>query len=499
MKRILILVVTTLFLFVCTSKPRKGIITFLHTNDMHAQFVPLKATWIDKDPQPLIGGMTALDYYAQKLRAQYPNSLLMDAGDMCTGTLLTKIKHQGAYNGAFIEMMNIMDYDAATIGNHEFDDGQENLRALLSLADFDFVSANLFINDSSIVEPYRIYKVGGLRVGIIGLILSDLYKMSRKSHMQGVRISDPIHTAQHWIDAIDPSTDLIVLLTHQGESKDVELAQNIKNADIIIGGHSHTRLDQVVKENNILLVQAGSKTRYLGRFTVNVAGDTISDYDYQLIPVWVDSVSSPNPRMETLVTAFKKQIDIEYAREIGTLKTPWIKVQRGESNLGNYITDVIRESTTSDFAILNSGGIRKSLPAGPITKKDIYEILPFSNYVMTFSCTGAQLIELLTDNLQETIQDEDGILQVSGISYTYRVEKDSSVSIISLLVDGESVQADQVYRGVTVDFVFDLLEAPYKLVKTETSPDLIADCLVDYIIQHPTVESKVENRIIKVN
>jgi len=105
---------------------------------MHCQYVPLPATWIDKQPKPLIGGMVALDYFVQKLRTSYPNSLLLDSGDLLTGTPLSRIMVDSAYGGGFVNMMNLIGYDAYTIGNHDLDEGQHNLFKLLDYAILTF-------------------------------------------------------------------------------------------------------------------------------------------------------------------------------------------------------------------------------------------------------------------------------------------------------------------------------------------------------------------------
>ena len=186
-----------LLTFSCIGSPRKGQVTILHTNDMHAQFVPAPATWVQQTPRPLIGGMVALDYFVRQQRVLHPNSLLLDAGDISTGTLLSKISFNGALNGGFVEMMNLIGYDAITIGNHEFDEGHENMKRLFAIAQFDVLSANLTIDGKLAVPlPYKIYNVGGLRVGVIGLVLSDLFSMVAEKNLVGVRVAGPAATAQ---------------------------------------------------------------------------------------------------------------------------------------------------------------------------------------------------------------------------------------------------------------------------------------------------------------
>jgi 5'-nucleotidase/UDP-sugar diphosphatase len=497
MKNLIFVLAISALLFSCGAA-RQDQVTILYTNDMHAQFVPLPATWVATDPPPLIGGMTALEYSIRKARAEYPQSLLLDAGDISTGTLLSKIDYNGALNGGFVEMMNLLNYDAITIGNHEFDEGQENLTKLLRLANFDIVSANLNIDNSPFVPAYKKYNIGKIRVGVIGIILADLYHVTAIKNLDNVVVADPVQTAQSIIDKIDDQTDLIILLTHQGEDQDHVLASQIKNADIIVGGHSHTPIESARQTNGVLIVQAGSKTRYLGRLTVNVAGDTISRFEGELIPTWVDCVKSPHPGMQQLVKTFQTSIDVEYGQQIGTLKTAWKTHNDYETNLGNFITDVMRYSYHTDFAMLNSGAIRKGLPAGPITKKDVMEILPFSNYITTFTCSGRVLYEILHNDIESSIKNGSGLLQISGINYAYHVRDNDASEIISMHCAGEPIDPEKIYSGTTVDFVMHNWQTRYDLENVETKPIIIADLVIEHIEQNPIIESKVEGRIQRV-
>ena len=498
----MVLFLTALFFTLGCSKSHEGQITILHTNDMHSQYIPMTATWVDTTPRPLIGGMVALDYYVRQERAKYPLSLLLDAGDILTGTPLTKIAVNGVKGGGFVQMMNLIGYNAMTVGNHEFDEGQENLQKIIQMAQFDVISANLFVHDKLLTpQPYKIYKVGSLRVGVIGLILSDLYGVTAKKNLQGVRVEDPAATAQKYIDEIDPKTDLIVLLTHEGVEPDMELAEKIHNADIIVGGHSHTRLTKAKIVNRIIIVQTGSKTRNLGRLTVDVKADTVARFDYELIPTWVNKVKEPNPEMQQLVNDFKKKIDEEYGAVIGRLKTDWIKNNRKESNIGNYITDVMRKVTDADFAVLNSGGIRKDLPAGPITKLNIIEILPFSNYLVTFTCTGKQLLQLIRENARASTKHSHGILQVSGIRYSFKINN-GEAKIVSARINGKRIDPKKIYKGVSVDFVVHGQADKYfgfEPSNVQSTGLLISDVLMDYILKHPQVVSRVEGRIRKID
>ncbi len=492
--------------FMCTvtscSTSHNGQMTIIHTNDMHSQYAPMKATWVKKEPKPEIGGMVALQYFIEQQRSKYPTSLLLDAGDILTGTPISKIKVHDVYGGGFVDMINLIGYNAFTIGNHEFDEGQENLKKLIQLFNCDVLSANLFTNGQMFVDKaYSIYKVGNLRVGVIGLILKDLAGVTAQKNLAGITVADPAKTAQKYIDEIDAKTDLIILLAHEGVDEDIDLAGKIHNADIIVGGHSHTRLAKPIEKNHMLIVQAGSKTRYVGRLTVNVAGDTVSNFEYQLVPMWVDSVKNPNPQMAALVDKYRQQIDQEYNKQIGTLLTDWGQANNTESNLGDFLTDAVRDVCQTDFAVLNSGGIRKTLAAGPITKLNIVEILPFSNYLVKFKCTGAQLMTLMQTNAQSAVDHSHGILQVAGIKYKYRVEKGGKAKIVSAKINGRNIDPKATYSGATVDFVINGQSQKYFGFEPADPKDtglLISDSIIDYIIKHPQVNSIIENRMQKI-
>jgi len=479
---------------------RSGSLMVLHTNDQHSQFAPAPATWIQKDPKPRIGGMVALKAQIDQARAAGKATLLLDAGDFMTGTPIAKLKVEGALGGGYVQMLNEMGYQALTIGNHEFDEGQDNLQGLIRLARYDVLSANLYKDDHLFApKPYAIYETGGLRVGVIGITLSELFEMTAKKNLDGIRVLDPVATAQKMVDEIDGKTDLIILLTHTGVDVDRELAQKVRGIDIIVGGHSHTRLNKPIQENGVLIVQADSKTRYLGRLTVDVAHDAVTHYEYALLPCWVDSVAHPDPLLAQQVQSYNDQINADYGKTIGQLQTDWQRNSQGESNIGNYIADVLRKAAGADFAMINSGGIRKDLAAGPIKKLDIAEILPFSNTLVTFRCTGAQLLKIAQTNVASASKSDPGVLQISGLSYQYRISPSGTSEITRLTVNGAPVDPGATYSGATIDFIlFGQSERYFGFQPTENvenTNQLVSDLVTAAIQAEPSVAAKVEGRI----
>lgn len=470
-------------------------ITILHTNDMHTQFLPEPAVWVKQDPKPLIGGMKALSGYLKELRDG--EVVLLDAGDMMTGTLISAIEDHGVKGGGFIRMANRLHYDASVIGNHEFDNGFDNLKKVMKLSNFPWLSANLYVDDTLLTSAYRIIRRNGLTIGIIGLTTDGLYGLVSPKHLKGMTIHPVPETAQKMIDAVDPQTDLIILLTHEGFEVDSALAASIQNVDVIVGGHSHTRLPSPRVVNDVIIVQTGARCQNLGKLNLEVNADTITSFNGSLVPLW-ESKIDPDPVMAALVDSFKTVIDEAYGKQIGTLKTEWKQAYSTESNLGNFITDAMRITANADFAVVNSGGIRKNLEKGSITLRDIYEILPFQNDLVSFECTGEELLKLIETNTIRGGFEQGGILQVSGIKYAYKIEN-KEIHVIDASVNGEMILPEKMYTGVTVDYVASdnaMRYMGFKPRAPEPLDLLLADVVVDYIKEHPSVSNKIEGRIV---
>lgn len=492
------LIACTLLLAIATigfTQEQPQPLTILHTNDMHTHFLPDGATWLDEDPPPQIGGLVALRYYIEQERARARQSLVVDVGDWMTGTPLSDIEVGGARGGGFVQLMNMVGFDATVIGNHELDGGIDNLERLIELMKCDVITANLY-REGKLVAPhaYRVYKRGGLRIGVIGLILDDLFGMV--SRTEGLTVGNVAKTAQGLIDQLDPQTDLILLLSHQGWREDSLLATQLTNADVILGGHSHTRLESPRSVNDILILQAGSYARYLGKLDITVQHDAIVDYSGSLIPLWTEGIR-PNPELARMVQLFEMHINAEYGAEIGTATVSMGRSYYNESDLGNWLTDILLAGGEVDFALINSGGIRANLEAGPVTRLDIAEILPFQNHLVRFSCSGIELLTFLKNNAAAASFEQHGIMQVAGITCSWRVAGPGVVELVSATVAGDPIDPQRNYRGITVDYALSQADRYFGFQPGEQqdSYTLVADAVTDYIKTHPRIERPASGRL----
>lgn len=429
------------------SQPRE--ITILHTNDMHAGFLPHEAFWIRTNPKPLIGGFNELAFAIDSMRHARTTTLLLDAGDIMTGTPISDIPYKGADGGALIEMMNLMGYEGQTPGNHDFDISYENFRKLFAIARYPVFSANLIDEQSGLPvtgKEYVIIQKAGLRIGLFGLMSREFYDLVNVNSTKGIKLLPPVDVAKKMIALLEPKTDLLIAVTHEGVDDDSVLATDTRGIDVIVGGHSHTRLLKPKYINNVIIVQAGANAENLGILDLTAdKNHHIVKWNGKLHQLWYNP-NRGNTVVSALVDSFKTVIADEYSEIIGTLGSPW-NGPNGETAEGHYLADAQRDAAKADLGFMNKGGIRKRLIPGPISKQDLFEVLPFRNILVTFKVTGKQIREIVLNDIEK----RPGIL-TSGIDCEWRRDPEGNVDIIKLLVKGKAVVDSATYTGAASDY-----------------------------------------------
>lgn len=433
----------------CSSGPRE--IVIFYTSDIHGRFLPEPKVMGEDTIQ--LGGFAALSGYMNEIKKQNRNTLYLDAGDLMTGNPICDIKYIGVYGGALIHFLEMLHCEAFALGNHEFDKGAEEAHNFVDAGSFPMLCANLVEKGGSepVFTPYTIIKRGGIRIGVIGLILADFDKIVSKPGAEPFEVLDPARTAQRYIDQIDPETDLIILLTHQGLDNDRRLAWSVRNADLIIGGHSHERVDTPELVNNIYVTQAGPYCKRLGVIRATVAEDTLSSLSGELVPLVLEN-TEPAPLVQAFSDSIQAVIDSMYGAEIATTRVPLIRQYDTSCNLGNLLCDLLRARYKTDVAFANSGGIRKDLEPGPIRKLDIVEMLPFMNSVVLFEASGEELMK--TARQQARVQGEESgeILQMSGMEIKYR--NDNGITTVDeVKIGGNLLVQDRIYTVAAHDYI----------------------------------------------
>jgi 5'-nucleotidase / UDP-sugar diphosphatase len=423
-------------------------ITILYTNDMHASFVPHDAAWIKHTPKPQVGGFKELEFTVDSVRRARSAVLLLDAGDVMTGNPITELEYGGAQGGALFEMMNRIGYDAWCPGNHDFDISQENLGRLTGIAQFPTLSANLVKDDGRYLfknRPSVVIERGGMRIGIIGVMSQELYSLVNQNNLVGIRVLSPVETTQKEIDELRDRTDLLIALTHQGVDEDSMLAAEVTGLDVIIGGHSHTRLKKPKLINRVIIVQGGSNCENLGELELTAEAHHVGAYEGKLLQLWSRSDRPVTP-LSTFIDSVEQHIDAEYSEVLATLRGDWVRAG-AESGIAQFITDAQRDAAGADVAFMNIHGIRKDVTAGPLTRRDLFEVLPFRNVLTTFQLSGRQLLTALQYHLKEHTA-----IQTSGIYCQWKLTPEGDVDIRRIDVRGKPLEDERVYSCAASDF-----------------------------------------------
>ena len=221
-------------------------ITIIHSNDIHGIYKPFKIKV--EEGVRLIGGMEAASHYLNKIRAEENNVLLIDLGDVMTGTLASDIEYKGVPGGAMIEFLNKLDYDVWCYGNHEFDKGQPAVYKLIKLAKFPSVMSNIVYEKSGKLfspSPYHIFDLAGLKVGVIAVMEENFLQEVYKDKVEGLKVLPIVPALNSYVPQLDKQTDLIVVLNHGPFDEGVRIARNVKGIDIVLASAEDGRIKDV--------------------------------------------------------------------------------------------------------------------------------------------------------------------------------------------------------------------------------------------------------------
>ena len=475
-------------------------IILLHTNDMHGHIFPYENPDIVPSSET-IGGFQYLATLIKNERKANPGKvILFDGGDIAQGSLYSNI----SYGIPMIELMNLLKYDGAVIGNHEFDWGEEKLRNMISSANFPFLSPNIINKKKGDffegARPYIIKDIEGIRIAIIGVACTDTSIIAAKSGTGNYYFYSGEEILKKYIPLVKyiHRADIIIILSHEGYEKDKAMALQVDGIDIIIGGHTHLPLykPEIVKDTIIL--QAGKYMEYLGRleFEYDMERKKITDFYGKLIKI-EDNLIEPDKEINIVMENYRKKYETLALQEIGRASTDLTITKSRESNLANLIADIIRETSKADVGLINSGGIRENIPKGLITMEKIYRILPFDDLIVTMDLTGRDLENIMSCNFRQ----KHGILQVSGLKLKYNLSSPEAGQLISIMVGNKPVQPDAIYKVATIEFLADGGNnyEGFKNKKNLHKLVSLRDTVVEYFKNHSPLTGKIERRIEIIN
>ena len=357
-------------------------LTILHTNDVHAHLMPLDNH---------MGGFAYLASVIRQERANCTDCILLNAGDLVQGTPVSTIYH----GLPVFEIGNLFGYDAATLGNHEFDYGWMQARKFIATAKYPIVTANLVNAKGELFtpKPYVILKVNELRVAVIGGMTEELHTLTNPDSMGDWRTTPLVEAVRKCAAELRGQADLIVLLAHIDLKEEQAILESVPEVQVSVTGHIHTGLTEARSHDGRVLVRVRGYGVELGRLDLKVdtATHKLADWKWKRIPV--DSTkTAPAADVAALVDNWETQVKAVVDRPLAISTRAFTPRE-----IKTLMEKALREETGADFVFINAGGVRDSLPKGQLLERNVWNIMPFDNLLVMGTFKGKDLPAVVLD------------------------------------------------------------------------------------------------------
>ncbi|KAF5025093.1 hypothetical protein F66182_2794 [Fusarium sp. NRRL 66182] len=502
-------------------------ISFFHVNDVHAHLDEFSRSGTDcVDPERgCFGGYARIKHAVDALREERPDNLWLNAGDEFQGTLFYSF-----YGPEKIaENLNALEFDAMTLGNHEWDGGDEELGQFLKNLTFPVVSCNVkseYKDLNETIKNYHIFKEHDLAViGVTTDTTPDISDVGNKT-----TFLDPITEVQRSVWEIRNKTDInrIVALTHIGFDKDKELAANTEGLSLIIGGHSHTPLGDMdnaegeyptIAENingdEVFIVTAYRWGEYLGSIDLTFDKDGKA-LEYHGAPIHLTNTTEMDEDLQSKIESWRGPFEEFAAEKVGSTNAELDQTgcQSGDCLLGQVMADAmleyrVNQSRSDDdkasLAFINAGGVRATIDEGDITRGEVLTSFPFGNAVVEVIFTGAELKEMFEGAVTRINQDDNEPItswfQVSkGLRIEYNPEANNGSKLVNVTIDDEALEDDREYRVVTLDFLAGGGDNFFTYNDTNLATlDSQDEVLIAYFEAHNPLDVELEERVVQTN
>ena len=526
---------TLVFIFFLGACARSSYdLTVIHTNDVHAHIAPFnnddaECSETDRAQNQCFGGIARQKSAIDGIRKEASNNLLLDAGDHIAGSIYFTL-FKGEASQYF---MNAVQYNAMTVGNHEFDGGEATLATFLKGNRFPAVSVNVEPRAESpltgLISPYTIVDVGKRQVAIVGYITEEASDfVSSSTKVDFVPIVQKLKNAIEEIQKKD--INIIIALSHAGINKDIEVAKQVDGIDVIVGGHSHTLLSNSLSNSsteaedkypiiaqspsgkNVLIVSDGAYGKYLGRLNLTFDGEgnvTAHNGDTMLL----DNKVPEDAVIKAKVDDFEKTIAPlrvhVYGKAIDNFPNKDCRLL--ECALGNLVADALASSLSAKIAVINGGSIRSGFSKGDISDATLMQCFPFNNTLLTITMSGSSIKEMLehaVSQAEDSRNEGTGrFLQVSGLSFSWDPTRPVGARIkdIFVLQKGRKtpLALKQSYKVVAPSFIVEGGDGfgPIfsKAISRKNSTVKLVDAIKSYLTKHKQVKPQLEERIVRIS
>lgn len=508
-------------------------LTILHINDWHSRIesnnkFESTCSTEEEGKGECIGGaarlVTAIADQRKKLEGQ--NVLLLNGGDNFQGSLFYT-----TYKGAVeAEFLNQMKFDAMTVGNHEFDDGEDALVPFLEKIQFPVLSANVHPNAQSKVgdriKPSIVLEVGGQKIGIVGAVTNDTPEVA--SPGPNIAIEDDVKNITAQVEKLKAEgVNKIIALTHVGYPRDKEMIAKIPGVDVVVGGHSHSLLSNTDAKAEgpyptmidnpegykVPVTQAASYSKYLGEFTVTFDDNGVVK-EAKGDPIYLDNSIKPDEavlaRIKELGAPIEELKNKEVSETTALIDGSRENCRARECAMGNLISDAILDRVKDQGVTIvfqNGGGIRASIDQGVVTMGEVLTVLPFQNTLATFQLSGKDIVASLEAGVSEIEEGKGKFPQVAGLKYAFDKSVAANAGRVKSVevMDGgawKPIDEAKVYTVATNNYVRQGGDG-YKLFASNATnaydygPSL-EQVVADYLGKNRPFTPKLDGRIVEI-
>lgn len=480
---------------------RRQNVTIVHTNDVHAQLEGMKG---EKEGE-MIGGIDLMGtVIRQEVKKDDEHTLLLDAGDISTGSPVSNY-----FKGKpMIDSMNMLSYDAMTLGNHDIEEGADAVRLITTRADFPVLSANLIdkTEGKSLgdIKPYVIKQVGDLKVGILGLTTVDTMSMLSPDEREMVQLTAARETAKKVVPQMKKEgAQMVVLLSHLGLDKDKDIARFVKGIDVIVGGHSHSELRKPIIVGKTIIVQTGSHSRNVGRLDLQVetkdGKSRVIKARSKLIPVNRNK-DTADLFTHFMINRYSSQLAPIMNREIGEAAADLTQedyhTNVAESPLTNFVTDAMKEYGQADGAIINASALRTDIPSGRIKVGNIYQLLPWKTKTSLLEMKGKDVKDAVEQIMTSFLNNP----AISGFKVDVDTSKPEGSRVVKMTeADGKPLDPEKTYKIATIEWLANgsaNVDAFTRALSRKDDEKDLKDVLIEKIERESQITAQNDGRLV---
>lgn len=487
------------------SKKLKEIV-ILHSNDIHGRFEGER----DENGK-LCHSLAQVSGYVNQAKEKNPDTVYLIAGDVFQGSLI-----DSDFLGlSTMDILNLIDIDLMSLGNHELDYGISHMMFVSRYADFPILTANFRIkkNGRTLFKPYQIMEIGGFKILFIGLITEGIVDQTKAEGLVGtyVTVNDSAKEVRKIVEQERKKhhdIDFTVLMTHIGYEEDLKLAEELDpslGVKVIVGAHSHTYIDEPGRVNDILVLQAGKENTHIGELHLMLDEESraISDWSWKTVPV--DEDHCPVDKfVRAMINTYQMDIDEKYGTIVTRFKRELDNYGRGNTTeVGQLFVDAFTNSLDIDIMMMSSSSTRCYKMDMTVTLQDLREAYPYDGKIYKVKVSGAQLKHMIKHMLRDEVLDDwkDAFFHTSKALH---IEYTRSTGELELTYMGEPVTDEQKFDLGLQEFYYinaeNVLDYTCEELTKTAGIHIVAEdafsVLKKYFSEHHGLGGRVDRRII---